>query len=559
MYVVDMYRGIIQEAQWSGRGTYLRARINQYELDKVHSHGRIWRLTYDGMPRDTRQPRMLNETPAQLVTHLSHPNGWWRDTAQQLLVLKQDKSVVPALQQLARTSPNLLARFHALWTLEGLGALNAALVRQQMEDNNPRMRIQAIRASETLYKAGDRSLAADYARLTRDPDTNVVLQAMMTSNTLKVADAPALLRAAMAGNKARGVQLVANAILNPSTNVGRGGGGRGGPPPFSPEETTVMERGDTIYKELCFSCHGDDGRGTPQPGAVGGVLMAPSLSGAPRVQGHRDYVIKTLLHGLDGPIDGKLYGAGVMVPMGTNRDEWIASIASYVRNSFGNRASFITPADVARVRAATASRNTTWKLDELVGSLPAPMAPQPAWKASASHNTAAAGNAFTFLGWSTGAPQQPGMWFQVELPQAVSLTEIQFDSTAAGGRGGGAGRGGPVGAAGTPPGAAVPPGAPAAPNAAAPQGPPPGGPGGPPAPGAVGYPRGYTVTVSTDGTTWSAPVGKGEGTGQTTVISFAPVQAKFVRITQTATVEAGPPWSIQRLRLYEVAKAPVSR
>ena len=78
---------------------------------------------------------MLNETPAQLVEHLGHPNGWWRDTAQQLLVLKQDKSVVPALQPLARDArANLLARFHALWTLEGLGALDAAFVREQMED-----------------------------------------------------------------------------------------------------------------------------------------------------------------------------------------------------------------------------------------------------------------------------------------------------------------------------------------------------------------------------------------------------------------------------------------
>ena len=41
-----------------------------------------------------------------------------------------------------------------MWTLEGLGALDAALVREQMKDANPRMRIQAIRASETLYKAG---------------------------------------------------------------------------------------------------------------------------------------------------------------------------------------------------------------------------------------------------------------------------------------------------------------------------------------------------------------------------------------------------------------------
>ena len=33
--------------------------------------------------------------------------------------------------------------------------------------------------------------------------------------------------------------------------------------------------------------------------------MAPSLAGSPRVQGHRDYMIKTLLHGLTGPIDGR--------------------------------------------------------------------------------------------------------------------------------------------------------------------------------------------------------------------------------------------------------------
>ena len=104
LYITDMYRGIIQQATWSGPGTYLRARIDQYALDKVFGHGRIWRVSYDGMERDRTQPRMLNETPAQLVAHLSHPNGWWRDSAQQLLVLKQDKSVVPALQQIVKAS-----------------------------------------------------------------------------------------------------------------------------------------------------------------------------------------------------------------------------------------------------------------------------------------------------------------------------------------------------------------------------------------------------------------------------------------------------------------------
>ena len=62
------------------------------------------------------------------------------------------------------------------------------------------------------------------------------------------------------------------------------------------------------------------------------------------------------------------------------------------------------------------------------------------------------------------------------------------------------------------------------------------------------FPAGYRVQVSMDGTTWSAPVAEGHGTAPTTVIIFRPVRAKLVRITQTATVENGPTWSIQRLR-----------
>jgi glucose/arabinose dehydrogenase len=160
IYIADMYHGIIQESNWTRPGSYLRHKIEQYQLDKIVAHGRIWRLRFDGVPGvpatpagpaaqatpeippqpaqalDLTRPRMLEETAAQLVAHLSHENGWWRDTAQQLLVQRQDKSVVPALQNLVRTSDSLVARFHALWTLEGLGALDAALVRAQMKDTN---------------------------------------------------------------------------------------------------------------------------------------------------------------------------------------------------------------------------------------------------------------------------------------------------------------------------------------------------------------------------------------------------------------------------------------
>ena len=116
---------------------------------------------------------MLDETAAELTKHLEHPNGWWRDTAQKLLVLNKDKSVVPALQNMARNSATVLGRFHALWALEGLGALDAPLAREMMRDLNPLVRVQAIRASETLYKAADKPFEADYTQLTKDPDTRV--------------------------------------------------------------------------------------------------------------------------------------------------------------------------------------------------------------------------------------------------------------------------------------------------------------------------------------------------------------------------------------------------
>jgi hypothetical protein len=46
-------------------------------------------------------------------------------------------------------------------------------------------------------------------------------------------------------------------------------------------------------------------------------------------------------------------------------------------------------------------------------------------------------------------------------------------------------------------------------------------------------------------------VAQGQGTGSPTVITFGPVRAKFVRISQTATTESAPIWSIQRLRVYQ--------
>jgi hypothetical protein len=132
------------------------------------------------------------------------------------------------------------------------------------------------------------------------------------------------------------------------------------------------------------------------------------------------------------------------------------------------------------------------------------------------------------------------MWFQVELPQPMTVTELQFTSTAA-----------VVDTTPAVPGAPTRTGVPGGRRGAAGT---PGTAAGAPAPPPLGYPREFQVQVSVDGTTWSEPVARGTGGTTQTDIAFAPARAKFVRVTQTANADA--PWTRLRLRLYEPGTAP---
>lgn len=499
MYIVDMYHGIIQEGEWTPVGSYLRVKIEQYQMDKVVGLGRIWRLTHEDFKRDKTKPRMYEESSLQLLKHLEHPNGWWRDMAQQVLVQRGDTTVAPALVNIVRTSSNLLARFHALWVLEGIGKLESALVKEQMKDPNPRMRIQAMWASETLYKAGDKSLAKNYLELMNDADLNVKMRAMMTGRLLKIEGTNQVVKKILAEDKdsIAGLQLVGKQVLDPPVVTAFFGRSN---PNFSPEEKALVENGADIYNSLCSTCHGPLGNGTPYSP---GKLLAPSIVGSTRVQAHPDYVIKTLLHGLTGEIQGTHYAGVMMAPMGQNSDKWIASVASFIRANFENESSLITPEDVARVRKETASRKAPYKFDELWNSIPKAILADDKWKVTASHSgivkkgfSNAPKGALNFEGWTTGVTQKAGMWFQIEFPKAMNVTEIQFKSQAINRRN----REGPL-------------------------------------PPVHTYPRKFTLSVSKDGNTWTDVITNGEGNGSFNAIRFQPVEARFLKMTLTKSEE----------------------
>jgi mono/diheme cytochrome c family protein/glucose/arabinose dehydrogenase len=144
LYVVDMYRGVIQ--QRADVTQYLRDHIVKHELERPTGLGRIYRVMHETTTRDTSPAGF--QTSAGLVAALSHPNGWRRDTAQQLLVERRDTTVVPDLIRLIGSAPDWRTRLHALWALDGMDAVQPATVTGALDDPSSDVRVAAVRISE---------------------------------------------------------------------------------------------------------------------------------------------------------------------------------------------------------------------------------------------------------------------------------------------------------------------------------------------------------------------------------------------------------------------------
>jgi len=106
-----------------------------------------------------------------------------------------------------------------------------------------------------------------------------------------------------------------------------------------------MARGKKVYESYCLACHMADGGGVPR--------MNPPLTKTVYVLGDKKRLIGIVLNGMDEPleIDGETY-SNVMAPHNFLKDQEIADVLTYVRNSFGNKASAITAEEVKTVRAA---------------------------------------------------------------------------------------------------------------------------------------------------------------------------------------------------------------
>lgn len=107
-----------------------------------------------------------------------------------------------------------------------------------------------------------------------------------------------------------------------------------------------LKEGEAVFKKYCISCHQADGSGVPH--------MAPPLIQTKYVLGDKEDMIKIVLNGLKGVEINEQTYYNPMPPLGTVlKDKEIADVLTYVRNSFGNKASAVTVADVKKARTDT--------------------------------------------------------------------------------------------------------------------------------------------------------------------------------------------------------------
>ena len=401
LYLVDMYRGIIQHETYLTE--YLRDQILSRGLQTPLGLGRIYRIVYEGnwfhqlmnKWKDTPQPALHTLPDNELVAFLSHPNGWWRDEAQRLLVEHNKREVVPLLTNLLK-GENSLAKIHALWTLEGMGIHDPSTINLAFKDKDPEVVATAIRVAERNAKNNNAAptLAEYEALLEREdpqiqlqlalslgefkgqlsgkamellkriaissPEDTLMMEAILSSVYEKEKELYSYISEAKPGKRRLLAFLnehIETAVVKASLKE----------KDLTEKEKEVFILGKTLFDKTCAACHGQHGKGVKP--------IAPPLDGSHWVTGPVERLILITLHGMEGPVtvNGKLYKTPEVQPVMPGlkhnpefTDEKLAAVLTYIRNAWSNEAEAVRPEQVKEVRVKTEERKEPFTEEELM-------------------------------------------------------------------------------------------------------------------------------------------------------------------------------------------------
>lgn len=394
LYVLDMYRGIIQHKTYLT--DYLREQIHSRGLEKPLGWGRIYRVVYEGnwlksllkSFKNNSLPALDQATDRELVSYLAHPNGWWRDNAQRLLVERNNQALVTEITELL--DPQAYKNYnqvHALWTLEGMGIYDPEIIKLGVQQfSHPKVVATALRIGEQYNTQTEAATVLDiFEQALANKDLMVQLQlALSLGNFMEVDSASVMgMLKAIALEKGEDA-LIREAIMSSLAGKEKKFLALLKQEPQSPpamlsflEETTEKNKikrqlqeknfsnaekeyflaGKPLYEKICAGCHGKDGEGL--------FPFAPPLANSEWVTGAKNRLILTVLHGLDGPVtvNGKVYKEpevqGLMPGFKANpdlTDEKLAALLTYIRNAWNNKAEPIDASKVNSLRKSSMDR-----------------------------------------------------------------------------------------------------------------------------------------------------------------------------------------------------------
>ena len=390
MYVVDMHRGVIQH--YAFLSPYLKKISAEKKLDTILDYGRILRVrSKDKLAREIPD---LETLPApRLLDFLKDSNGWIRDRAQQYLIHKNDKGVLPGLKEMALDNKSPLAQLHALYVLKGLNVLSFDFLQQLAISGGPEATAHALvlmedYASEKnvpkakdlfaellnrnepmldLYLSTTLGIWAKYDQevffsfiydLSSKYKDNVIVQEAILSGSEGVMSALKLKLEEKDNLKNTDLDVLAAASLERQEN---------NRPNYI--YSTQIARADSrtngaiLFRQICASCHSSSGEG------IRG--LAPPLVGSEYISNHLEQLGLIILHGLKGPllINGEVYDNNHQMPgLKYNKslsDKDISDIISYVTNAFSVNPKGLKPEKIKELRGVSSKDGMEYTEKEL--------------------------------------------------------------------------------------------------------------------------------------------------------------------------------------------------
>ncbi|HEX7897633.1 MAG TPA: PVC-type heme-binding CxxCH protein [Planctomycetota bacterium] len=364
LYIVDWYNPLIGHMQHNAR-----------DPNRDHVHGRIYRVTYPGRPL-VEPARIAGAPIATLLENLKLPEYRSRYRTQRELRGRNPDEVLKALAAWTAKQDDEHALLEALWLTWGLNRVDETLLHRLMDSKDYRVRAACV---DVIRYNGHRlhDQAELLKKAARDPNGRVMLCAIVAATWIGKDAGLAVI--AEAEKAAPPDLLTKDKFVKDTYRVGKAYLGNETvedvnivkvPEHLKGDDRKLFVKGAEIYSREghCATCHQPDGEGL----ALSGF---PPISKSPWVTQDEDRLIKLTLKGMFGPLelDGKKYpGLTPMTPFGgLLGDEDVAAVLTYVRNSFGNKATPLTAAKVKQVREATKDKVDFYTPEELMGAKPA--------------------------------------------------------------------------------------------------------------------------------------------------------------------------------------------